>query len=219
MSSDIPFLVSRPDSPEKALRGFSSINRYWDKNRNLYAAKILPGEYYVTVLDEFITTVLGSCVSACIRDRVSGVGGMNHFMLPKGAAGEKVSKMGGLMSDSGRYGSFAMENMINAILKNGGVRENLEVKIVGGGKIIKNMTNIGQQNIDFVREYIKAEGLNLIGEEVGDIYPRKVRYHPLTGKVNVKKLRAMHNDTIRSREESYLHEIEQKPVSGDVELF
>lgn len=198
---------------QRAIKGFSHINRYLDRTRDKIAAKILPGQYYVTIHDEIITTVLGSCVSACIRDKALGIGGMNHFMLPIGAQDVVTA-----ISDAARYGNYAMEHMINDILKNGAKRENLEVKIVGGGKIIANMTNVGQKNIEFVKEYIRSENLNLIGEDVGDIYPRKVVYHPHSGKVNVKKLRSMHNDTILTREEQYMQEIKQ-PVAGDIELF
>ena len=205
------------DAP-KPLKGFEHINRYWDKTRNMVAAKILPGEYYVTMSDELIATVLGSCVSACIRDRIFGIGGMNHFMLPKDNKSDRGMSSSSL-SDAARYGNYAMEHMINDILKNGGRKENLEVKIVGGGRIIANMTNIGRKNIEFVKEYITAEGLLLLGEDVGDIYPRKVVYHPQTGKVNVKKLRTMHNNTIVDREQQYMKELSVKPVAGDIELF
>ncbi len=204
---------------EKCLRGFHDINRYWDKTHDIFAAKILPGQYYVTANNEAIVTVLGSCVSACIRDKVFGIGGMNHFMLPlnKGMSHAEVSAM----SNAGRYGNFAMEKMINDILKNGGTRENLEVKIFGGGRVLKNMQtlDIGNGNIDFVREYIKTEQLNLVGEDVGDIFPRKVIYFPLTGKVKVKKLRQLHNKTIIERETNYMSSIEVKPVESDIELF
>ena len=204
---------------QKCLHGFNDINRYWDKNHETFAAKILPGEYYVTANNEAIVTVLGSCVSACIRDKVFGIGGMNHFMLPlnKNMSDADVAAM----SNAGRYGNFAMEKMINDILKNGGTRENLEVKIFGGGRVLKNMKtlDIGNGNIDFVREYIQTEQLHLVGEDVGDIFPRKVIYFPLTGKVKVKKLRQIHNNTIIERENSYMSSIEVKPVESDVELF
>ena len=204
---------------EKCLRGFHDINRYWDKTHDVFAAKILPGQYYVTANNEAIVTVLGSCVSACIRDKVFGIGGMNHFMLPlnKGMSHAEVSAM----SNAGRYGNFAMEKMINDILKNGGTRENLEVKIFGGGRVLKNMQtlDIGNGNIEFLREYIKTEQLNLVGEDVGDIFPRKVIYFPLTGKVKVKKLRQLHNKTIIERETNYMSSIEVKPVESDIELF
>ena len=203
----------------ESLDGFSHINRYWDKTNNICAAKILPGEYYVTINDEAIVTVLGSCVSACIRDTVFGIGGMNHFMLPAGDD-EKIAALKDA-SDATRYGNFAMEQMINTILKNGGRRENLEVKIFGGGRVLKNMQSldIGQRNISFVKEYIEAEALKLSTEDVGDIFPRKVIFFPATGRARVKKLRSMHNNTIAERENSYRSTIEQKPVGGDIELF
>ena len=205
--------------PAKALRGFSDINRYWDRQREIYSAKILPGEYYVTIEEELIVTVLGSCVSACIRDPAMRIGGMNHFMLPlnRSATHAEVAAM----SNAGRYGNFAMEKMINDILKHGGARGNLEVKIFGGGRVLKNMQSldIGNGNINFVREYIETENLRLVGEDVGDIFPRKVMYFPLTGKVKVKKLRQMHNRTIIERESSYMSSLDVKPAESDVELF
>jgi len=196
----------------KALRGFDKINRYWDKTRGIYGAKILPGEFYVTITDESISTVLGSCISACIRDRKLGVGGMNHFMLP--ATAEE-----GAMGSANRYGNFAMENLINEILKNGGKRENLEVKVFGGGKILQNMTDVGERNIAFVREYLKIEGIHVVSEDVGDTCPRKVIYFPASGKALLKKLRSLHNDTVVTREKSYMKDLVVKPDEGDIELF
>lgn len=205
---------------QRALRGFSTINRYWDRQRNCYAAKILPGEYYVTTHDEIIVTVLGSCVSACVRDPELRIGGMNHFMLPASADMGPASRVS-LNSEATRYGNFAMEQLINDILKNGGRRENLEVKVFGGGKVIQHMTqaDIGGRNIAFVREYLATEGFRVSAEDLGDVYPRKIVYDPMSGKVLVKKLRSMHNDTITRREVGYLQELEQEPVSGDIELF
>ncbi len=199
------------------LLGFEHINRYWDKTNNIYSAKILPGEYYVTKSEEQIVTVLGSCISACIRDRIRGIGGMNHFMLPE-TKGDG-SWAGSNNNTAARYGNYAMEHMINDILKNGGSRENLEVKICGGGKILQRMTDIGMKNIAFVRTYLSMEGLQLLAEDVGDIYPRKVQYTPFTGKLKIKKLRTLHNETIIERESEYQHEIEDVPVAGEVELF
>ncbi len=200
--------------------GFEHINRYWDKTHNSFAAKILPGEYYVTNQDEIITTVLGSCVSACVRDKVFGIGGMNHFMLPKTSANMSHHiQQGGSWSEATRYGSYAMEMMLNDILKHGGRRENLEIKIFGGGRIISNMTDVGRRNVEFIQEYIRNENLNLVSQDTGDIYPRKVVFHPLSGKVKVKRLKSMHNDTLIRREENYQHQIEDKPVAGDIELF
>lgn len=213
MPRDMPF--GAPDYP-LALPQFAHINRYWDRVNNLVAAKILPGQYYVTLRGEAVTTVLGSCISACVRDRVLGVGGMNHFMLPA----DNDGRVGGVEpTDANRYGNYAMEALINDILKAGGRRDNLEIKIVGGGRILENMTNIGNMNIEFVRAYIKTEGLKLIGEDVGDIFPRKVMYLPAEGRMRVKKLRSLHNNTIIERETQYSSTLASEKVGGDVELF
>lgn len=205
--------------PAKALVGFEGINRYWDRTNDCFAAKILPGEFYVTTHNEVITTVLGSCVSACIRDPIFGIGGMNHFMLPVDAEGSGRWSGRDAVGLATRYGNHAMEQLINEILKNGGSRRHLEVKIFGGGRILAQMTDVGRRNIQFSREYIREEGLKLVAEDVGDVCPRKVLYFPSTGVVRVKKLRSLHNDTIVRREIKYLHDIEEHPVGGEVELF
>ncbi|MDH5632756.1 MAG: chemoreceptor glutamine deamidase CheD [Gammaproteobacteria bacterium] len=204
----------RPKQP-RVLRGFSHINRYWDRERRCYGAKITPGQFYVSTEGEQIVTVLGSCVSACVRDPIFNIGGMNHFMLPSGENGN----WGDSINGSTRYGNFAMEQLVNTILQNGGSRENLEVKLVGGGKILNAMTDIGSKNIEFVREYVKMEGFRVVSEDLGDIYPRKVLYLPDTGKLLVKKLRSLHNTTILEREASYSRDINVEPVSGEIELF
>lgn len=203
----------------RVLPGFEHINRYWDKMHGTNAAKILPGEYYVTTQNEEIVTVLGSCVSACIRDRIFGIGGMNHFMLPMTNANSSDAWQNASISAATRYGNFAMEHMINTILSNGGARKNLEVKVFGGGKILAQMTDIGRRNIDFVREYIATEGLNLVAEDLGDIYPRKVMYNPITGKVKMKKLRSLHNNTVVERETEYMQKLDIEPVESEIDLF
>lgn len=200
------------------LPGFETINRFWDRRSNIVVAKILPGEYYVTTNDEAIATVLGSCISVCIRDPKSGIGGMNHFMLPENSSND--GKWGSTDVDKAtRYGSYAMEHMINDILKYGGNRKRFEIKICGGGRILKMMTDVGKKNINFIKEYLHTEGYEFVSEDVGDIYPRKVRYLPKTGKMLIKKLNSLHNDTIVKREEDYMHDLEVIPVAGEVELF
>ncbi len=199
---------------ETAMPGFESVNRFWDKTKEMYVAKILPGEFYVTNKSELISTTLGSCVSACIWDKVAGIGGMNHFMLPISNSASPIQK-----ADAARYGNFAMEQMINDILRNGGTRKNLEVKIFGGGRVMKGMTDVGQKNIEFVKEYIGMEGLKLLAEDVGGSYPRKVMYNPKTGKVKMKKLINQHNNTVEVRDESYFDRITHQKTSGDIELF
>ncbi|ADI29282.1 chemoreceptor glutamine deamidase CheD [Methylotenera versatilis] len=194
-----------------------STTLYYDRTFDCNAAKISPGEYYYTDKDMVIVTVLGSCVSACIRDSVSGIGGMNHFMLPDSAAADKDSPV----SESMRYGTYAMEVLINQLLRNGARRENLEAKIFGGGNVLKSFTtmNVGDRNAIFVRKFLKEERIRVTSEDLLDIYPRKVYYFPKTGRVLVKKLKNMHNDTLVQREEAYASKLKVADVGGEIDLF
>ncbi|MEI8030192.1 MAG: chemoreceptor glutamine deamidase CheD [Comamonadaceae bacterium] len=191
-------------------------NVYFDKHFELDAAKILPGEFYVTTRDMVLVTVLGSCVTACIRDKLSGIGGMNHFMLPDSLADQDSPA-----SLSARYGAYAMELLINSMISMGAHRTLLEAKVFGGGSVLPGMTtmNIGQRNADFAMNFLKTEKIRVVAQDLIDIYPRKVYYFPKTGKVLVKKLRNTHNDTIREREIQYAARLVSDQVTGDVELF
>ena len=192
-------------------------NLYYDRTFDCDAAKILPGEYYCTFKDMLIVTVLGSCVSACIRDRVSGIGGMNHFMLPdSGGDGSNP-----LISASARYGTYAMEVLINELLKSGARRENLEAKVFGGGNVLRGLTalNVGERNAAFVRAYLKAEGIRVLAEDLNDIFPRKVYFFPRSGRVLVKKLRELNNNTLVNREQDYASRLAGKDIGGEVDLF
>lgn len=202
-----------------ALPGFAAINRYWDRENDIIAAKLLPGEYYVTNENEMITTVLGSCIAACIRDSVLGIGGMNHFMLPETSTEQAKNTGYSLLGSATRYGNYAMEHLINTILASGGKRKNLEVKVFGGGKIIPSLSDVGLRNIGFVLDYIDTEALNLLAQDLGDIYPRKVNFYPKTGKVRMKKIKNLHNDTIALRENNYRSQIKNAAVEGEIELF
>jgi len=208
--------ISPIPRPPLVLPGFEHVRRNWNPAYESYAARLLPGEYYVTVNNEGVYTTLGSCISACIRDRVSGVGGMNHFMLP--ACGDADGWKSTSLSAATRYGNFAMEHLINVILKNGGKRQNLEVKLFGGGRILANMTDVGcvTSSSPATISRPKAQG---DGRGRWDVYPRMVVYFPATGKVRVKRLRSLHNNVIVEEETRYLSTIENKPVGGDIELF
>ncbi len=201
------------------LSGFDNIRRYWDKENQMIAAKLMPGDYYVTTEDELVTTVLGSCIAACIRDVELGIGGMNHFMLPETTEHRLTGGEEAVVGNATRYGNYAMEHLINTILHNGGKRKNLEVKLFGGGKIIPTLGDTGQKNIDFVLEYIDTEALRLVSQDLGGVYPRKVIYFPKSGRVRMKKIKELHNDTIASRETQYRSSIKDIPVEGEVELF
>lgn len=189
-------------------------NLYFDRNFGCDAAKILPGEYYYTRKPMLIVTVLGSCVAACIRDRVSGIGGMNHFMLPDGGEGPSIA------SASMRYGAYAMEVLINDLLKAGARRENLEAKVFGGGNVLSGFTaiNVGERNAAFVLEYLRREQIRILAEDLNDVYPRKVYFFPETGKVLVKKLKHLNNYTLVRREQDYATRLQTNVGGNDVEL-
>jgi chemotaxis protein CheD len=192
-------------------------NLYFDRNFDTNAAKVLPGEYYVTGQDMLLVTVLGSCVAACIRDSQNGIGGMNHFMLPDGGTDENNPT-----STSARYGSYAMEILINQITKLGARRANLEAKVFGGGNVLAGLTvaNVGERNAEFVLKFLATEKIRIAARDLIDIYPRKVYYFPRTGKVMMKKLRTVHNNTIFEREKDYSSRLKKtSSVGGEIELF
>ena len=199
------------------LAGFESIKSYWDAQHKLHAARILPGEYYISIGDEIISTVLGSCISACIRDPSAKIGGMNHFMLPESTDSDPHSR--DITNTSARYGSYAMEHMINTILANGGRRERLEIKLFGGGKVLQSATNVGSRNIQFVQNYLHMEDLPVNSEDLGGLHPRKVLYFPHSGRVLMKKLPINENQEVSKVEIKYQHSIEEKPVAGEIDLF
>ena len=200
------------------LAGFEHINTYYDHTHDCDTAKILPGEYYVTAASESIVTVLGSCVSACVRDKVFGIGGMNHFMLPITHA-DTLHWGKTTVSAASRYGDFAMEHLMNDIISHGGNKKNFEVKLFGGGLNNAGQSDIGAQNISFVRQFLRNEGIRIAAEDMGGNYPRKVHYFPKTGRVMMKRINSLHNDTILKREEEYQHSLECDSISGDIELF
>jgi chemotaxis protein CheD len=186
---------------------------YRDRGFDIDAAKITPGQYFVTPRDMMIVTVLGSCVSACIRDSKTGIGGMNHFMLP-----ERGGTPDSPLSPSARYGAYAMEVLINQLIKLGARRNTLEAKVFGAGKVLAGMGDIGARNAQFVREYLKLEKIALLAEDLGDVHPRKVYFFPHSGRVLVKQLRSA-SQTIITREKAYSRSLDTSQPGGDVDLF
>jgi chemotaxis protein CheD len=200
----------------RSLPGFESVRRYRNA-AGIPTARILPGEYYVTREDEVIDTVLGSCVAACIRNPRLGIGGMNHFMLPRpsGSGTDTWEKIAGRAM---RYGSASMEQLINSVLSAGGTRQDLEVKIFGGGRVIPKLSDIGARNLDFVREFLTQEGLKIVSEDSGDTCSRHVQYFPRSGRVRVRHLSARSAE-LGAKEQRYLDRLERAPVVGEIDLF
>ncbi|MFZ2990766.1 chemoreceptor glutamine deamidase CheD [Ideonella sp.] len=183
---------------------------FYDAHFKNEAVKILPGEYFVDNEDILVMTTLGSCIAACIWDRQAKVGGMNHFMLPEGTG------------DSGRYGSFAMELLINELMKRGASRMTMEAKIFGGGAVISGMNtiNVGERNTKFVTEFLATERIPIVSKDVLDIYPRKVCFLPYSGKAMVKRLAPANAEALVAQDRMAAQKA--APVSntgGSVDLF
>ena len=186
---------------------------YRDRNFNVDAAKIGPGEYYITQRDMVIVTVLGSCVSACMRDPIAKVGGMNHFMLP-GRDAE------GPLSASARYGAYAMEVLINQLFALGAKRERLEAKVFGAARVLPGMSDIGQRNAKFALDYLKRESIRVLAEDLGHEEPCKIYFFAQTGRVLLKRLKSLRNDTIVQRERDYAQRLERlSGRAGAADLF
>ncbi|SFC06144.1 chemotaxis protein CheD [Polaromonas sp. OV174] len=177
---------------------------YFDREFGVSAVKLLPGEYYVTSEDMVLTTVLGSCVSACVRDRTAGIGGMNHFMLPDDADPTSRDAAAAM-----RYGAYAMEVLLNELFKGGARRERLEAKVFGGGAVLANMTmlNIGERNADFVLRYLEMEQVRVAAQDLRGKFPRRINYFPGTGLVTVRKLRQQGDALLVQHEEQELAQV------------
>jgi chemotaxis protein CheD len=185
---------------------------FYDAHFRNEAVKILPGEYFVHDEDMLIMTTLGSCIAACLWDRERRIGGMNHFMLPDGGGAQ----------DSGRYGSFAMELLINEMMKRGATRSTMEAKVFGGGAVISGMNtiNVGERNTAFVLDYLRTERITVVSKDVLDVYPRKVCFLPASGKAMVKRLASANTEALAAQERAAA--TRNVPVAsggGSIDLF
>jgi chemotaxis protein CheD len=193
-----------------------SARRYRDPRFDCVAVKVFPGEHYVTsAADEMLVTVLGSCVSACIRDPFICVGGMNHFMLPEAGG----SGWDDTASSSMRYGNVAMERLINDILARGGMRQRLEIKVFGGGNVMKSSIKIGHRNATFVEDYLAAENLPIAAAHLRGELPRRIHFFPGTGKVMLLELQRTEDKAVLQREAVYKSRLQFEPAAGSAELF
>lgn len=185
---------------------------FYDAHFRNEAVKVLPGEFFVHDEDILVMTTLGSCIAACLWDRERRIGGMNHFLLPEGDGN----------SDSGRYGSYAMDLLIGELVKRGATRGNIEAKVFGGGAVISGMNsiNVGERNTKFVLDYLRTERISVVSKDVMDIYPRKVCFLPHSGKAMVKRLASANTEALAAQERAAATRSAPAAANaGSVDLF
>lgn len=211
----VPLIAERRYRGEMQVKDYlQGAKRRLDPDSGLQIVKIFSGDCYVTGQpDEMLVTILGSCVSACIRDPIARVGGMNHFLLP--GTGNKEVESGA----AARYGLFAMESLINGILSHGGRKDRLEIKVFGGGNVINNSARIGTKNAEFIRGFLKSEGYRIASEDLEGTHPRRLHYFPDSGKVMMRRLQRKEDMVIVEEEARYSRSIASKPIEGDIDLF
>ena len=173
---------------------------------------VIQGEYKVTNDPEVVlSTILGSCIAACMRDPVAGVGGMNHFLLPgqsNGSGGEAT-----------RYGVHLMELLINGLLKQGARRERLEAKIIGGAKTISGFSNVGEKNAEFAHQFLSDEGIRIVGSNTGGDVGRKLEYYPVSGRARQYPLSGAETQKTVALETAPTRIVVPKPADTSIEFF
>ena len=194
--------------------GLRSDGSYLDREFGAYVVPVVLGHHRISSRgDDMLVTTLGSCVAACINDPVAQVGGMNHFLLPGSPAG------GDGFGVATRYGSVAMERLINDLLERGAQRERLEVKVFGASRVIETSMDVGASNAAFVLDYVQREGLALSCQDLGGPVGRRVHFFPTTGKAFRRLLRPETERETIHQELDFLKVLKQTPVEGEVELF
>jgi chemotaxis protein CheD len=210
-SAALQYSDARWDASFEASAG----RRFFDTTSSAWMVKVFPGEFYITKeADIVLLTVLGSCVSACIRDPIAGLGGMNHFMLPQ----HKSGAWGGDLKST-RFGNFAMEKLINELVKAGCARERLEIKVFGGGNVTDTSNAVGTDNAEFVLQYLDAEGLRCVAQDLGGTLPRRIHYYPSTGRVVRRLLGTGERQVVDLQENDYRDRLQRRQPSGEIELF
>jgi chemotaxis protein CheD len=189
--------------------------KYFDREFQVDAVKILPGQYHAARGSGAITTVLGSCVSTCLWDPGERIGGMNHFMLP----GDSASA-GSPWAASARYGVYAMEVLINDMIRLGADRRRMVAKVFGGAQLLAgfNRLDVGAKNSEFVLEFLRVEGIRVLAQDLQDVCPRKVHFFLDSGKVQVKRLSLTPSETVQRRDREYLSRLALRR-GGEVEIF
>lgn len=197
-------LRNRRDDEQRTLRKFRN-----PRDGFLHVQLTLGDTYVTSSPDEVLTTILGSCIAACIRDPVTGVGGMNHFLLPDGNSGDREARC---------YGVNAMELLINDILKHGGDRRRLEAKLFGGGNVVSALTDVGSRNYAFAKQFLNDEGISIVGGDVGGDMARRIQYMPFSGRARQALVKGAAK-TLVEEELTALHKKTKTAAAADVEFF
>ena len=184
-------------------RGFEHINRYFDTVNHRYAAKLLPGQFYIS-RSETLVTVVGTGVVACIRDRSQRLGGMNHFLEPHATTGAVSSP-----------GEDAMFDLFTTLLDAGAQRDHLEAKLFGGSRILSEDCMVGERSIALARLFLGQANIPIVEEDLGGPFARKIDYQPVDGRVRIKHLRDIRNDTILERDRHFVERYRGAPRPGD----
>jgi chemotaxis protein CheD len=191
--------------------------RLYSGQEGEYLTRLLPGETHTTDdPKETIVTILGSCIAACVRDPLSGIGGMNHFMLPESETGLSNASP---FSAATLYGNFAMEMLINSVLGMGCSRSRLEIKLFGGANFTQGPAMIGKKNADFVLRYLANEGLRVAAADLGGGYGRRIHFHPASGKVKRLFLMGASEKRAEEEERKYQASLRAAPKEGSIQLF
>ena len=197
-----PFEYDRRSGGELPLSEyFRGTRRFYNAKYAMHVVKVFAGDWYISGRDdEMLTTILGSCVAACIRDPVLRVGGMNHFLLP----GDDAS---GFAPGAARYGAFAMESLIKAIVEAGGDASRLEIKVFGGANIVQDADPVGSRNAQFVREFLRNGGFKIAAEDLEGALPRSICYYPASGETRVRPLRRKDDLKVAEEEARYARDV------------
>jgi chemotaxis protein CheD len=202
------------DPKAQHMEGHNTSSGYFHAELGAIVINVPAGAYQVSGrADVVLSCTLGSCIAAAIYDPLLKIGGLNHFMLPNAPrASDKVS-------EAARYGSVAMERLINAMLKQGARRETLQVKLFGGGNVITSSTAIGSRNAEFARSYLLEEGLNIVGEDIGGTQGRSVRFYPHLGRAQRRLIGGERIGAIVASEQKFMVTLKKGRLEGEVELF
>lgn len=218
--SDAEEYESSPTFPvKKQRRTKKQTEGYFNAQFSAHALSVFAGTHRCSSdEDVMLVTTLGSCIAVCIHDPITRTGGMNHFMMPDVPRHVLGSHL--LYDNAARYGLAAMEQLINAMMKQGSLKVDMRFKIFGGGNVIKSVTNIGSANTKFARAFLKNEGYNIVSEDTGGNLGRRIHFFPASGKAMRRFLKRSSDITeIRKEEDIYRKTIKDSVDESEVLLF